>query len=88
MNTDRFTKALLLVIAFSLLSLIAIHVSAPRQRVMGATSELQFSADKDHFYFFDPATQKVSTYLVTGGHVQNTLELSRSGAELKPVPTY
>ena len=81
-------NALLAVIAVSLVTIAAMLLFTPTQRVNGANTELQFSADKDHLYFFDPATQKVYTYLVTGGHVQNTLQLSRPGGELKPAPTY
>ena len=88
MLIDRFTKALLGVIAGCLLFLCFRTLQDPRTTVHGAGSELQFSGDKDHFYFFDPSNRKVYTYPVVGGHTQSIVGLSALGQDLKPVANY
>ena len=88
MIVDRFTKSLLLVIAACLIVLCARSLYAPANTVHGATADLQFSADKDRFYFYDPGTHTVYAYPANGGHPQSAVQLLRPGGELKPAPTY
>ena len=88
MTTDRLTKALLGAIATCLLFLCAHTLLEPKTTVHGAGAALQFSADKDHFYFFDPSAQKVYTYPVVGGHTQSVVSFSAAGQDLKPLGNY
>lgn len=88
MVADRFTKALLLVIATCLVILCARNLSEPTKTVHGAITPLQFSADKDRLYFFNPAEQKVWAYPTNGGHPVSAVQLDQLGGELRPVPTY
>lgn len=60
----------------------------PRKTVHGASADLQFSADRDRIYFFDPAAQKVYAYPTNGGHPQSTVQLIKPGGELKPVSSF
>ena len=84
MRIDLYTKAVLTTIAVCLAILCCRELFAPRATVHGAAPSLQFTADKDHFYFYDPSDMTVYTYLVVGGHFQNALQLSRAGGDLKP----
>ena len=88
MTTDRLTKALLGAIATCLVFLCVHTLLEPETTVHGAGAALQFSADKDHFYFFDPSAQKVYTYPVVGGHTQGVVSFSAMGQDLKPFPNY
>lgn len=88
MVADRFTKALLLVIAVCLVVLCVNTLLQPKETVHGAVTGLQFSADKDRFYFYDPDTRKVYAYPANGGHPQTAVQLDRPGGELRPAPTY
>ena len=85
---DRFTKALLLAIAFFLAVLCVENLFLPARIVRGASTDLQFSADKDRFYFFDPAAQKVYSYPANGGHPQSAVQLQKPGGELRPVSSF
>ena len=88
MTTDRLTKALLGAIATCLLFLCLHTLLEPKTTVHGAGAALQFSADKDHFYFFDPSSGKVYTYPVVGGHTQSVVGFSAVGQELRPSANY
>ena len=88
MTTDRLTTALLGIIATCLVFLCMHTLLEPRTTVQGAGTTLQFSADKDHFYFFDPSAQRVYTYPVVGGHTQGVVSFSAAGQDLKPVGNY
>jgi hypothetical protein len=91
LTTDRLTKALLGVIAACLVFLCVHTLGEPGTTVHGAAAApptLQFSADNDHFYFFDPSSQKVYTYPVVGGHTQAVVGFSVVGQELRPVGNY
>ena len=89
MATDRLTKALLGVIASCLLFLCVHTLLGTKTTVHAATvATRQFAADKDHFYFFDPAAQKVYTYPVVGGHTQGVVGFSAVGQDLRPVGNY
>lgn len=88
MVADRWTRAFLGVIAACLVFLCVRTLEEPRTTVHGAGGVLQFSADKDHFYFFDPSSQKVYTYPVVGGHTQGVVGFSQVGGELRPVGNY
>ena len=89
MPTDRYTKTLLTLITICL-TLLTLHtLLEPEQTTHAATTNnVQFSADKDHLYFYDPSTGKIYTYLVVGGHTQNILQFTEMGNELKSTPLH
>ena len=91
MTTDRYTKTMLTLIAICLTTLTLHTLLEPKQTTHAATTtnnNIQFSADKDHLYFYDPSTGKIYTYLVVGGHTQNILQFTEMGNELKSTPLH